>query len=74
MTGKVKEWKSEKPELELYSVDGLYALLDKSPSKHYPYDKKFADAIKDPALICHTSGSTSEWAVSRCTCQIKLFD
>ena len=58
MTSKVQEWKREKPELEMFAVEDLHALLDKPQAEHYSYDKKFADAIKDPALVCHTSGST----------------
>ncbi len=60
MTSKVQEWKREKSELELFLVEGLHALLDSPLAEHYPYDQKFTDAIKDPALICHTSGSTGK--------------
>ncbi|KAI1630502.1 hypothetical protein EDD37DRAFT_672726 [Exophiala viscosa] len=58
MSTRVQDWKREKPELDLFRMEGLYDLLGKAPPKHYRYEKSFADAFDDPSLICHTSGST----------------
>lgn len=57
MATKVEEWKQGKPDVQLYPMESLKTLVS-STAEHYAYDKTFADAIQDPILLCHTSGST----------------
>ncbi|KAI1621302.1 hypothetical protein EDD37DRAFT_581368, partial [Exophiala viscosa] len=43
--------------LQHFVVEELEDLLS-SKSPNFPYNKTHAEAVKDPVLICHTSGST----------------
>ena len=59
MTSKVTDWKSAKPDLNLLLVPSLAEMLSPSSAPApYPYTKPFISTIRDPVLICHTSGST----------------
>ncbi|KAK7885322.1 hypothetical protein LTR67_010500 [Exophiala xenobiotica] len=48
---------SQIPGLQHFVVEELEDLLS-SKSPDFPYSKTHAEAVKDPVLICHTSGST----------------
>ncbi|OAA57976.1 Male sterility, NAD-binding protein [Niveomyces insectorum RCEF 264] len=53
----VRQLQDARPGLRIFEVPALDSLLS-ATSKHYPYDKKWADARTDPIIIAHSSGST----------------
>lgn len=57
MLRKVHELEEKVPNLRYFVLASLDDLLTTS-APHYPYSKSHADGVKDPVLICHTSGST----------------
>lgn len=57
MAKKIPDLEKNIPDLRNFILASLDELLSGS-SEHYPYDKSHAEGVKDPVLICHTSGST----------------
>ncbi|KAK5172165.1 uncharacterized protein LTR77_003803 [Saxophila tyrrhenica] len=53
----VERLKQTKMDLQIFEIPSIENTLA-SPTKHYPYDKTFAEAENDPIICCHTSGST----------------
>ena len=49
--------KSEKADLELFVVPSLGEIFA-GHAPHYPYEKTFSQAQRDPILVFQTSGST----------------
>ena len=54
---KIPDLQKNIPDLREFILASLDDLLT-GPSEHYSYDKTHAEGVKDPVLICHTSGST----------------
>ncbi|ETS80548.1 hypothetical protein PFICI_08077 [Pestalotiopsis fici W106-1] len=48
----------KKREMVVVNVPGLFELLEADPVPHFPYEKVWKDASKDPFCILHTSGTT----------------
>lgn len=55
---KIQELKEEATGVERVPFLGLEELLRSPKAKHYPYEQNFREVENDPALVCHTSGST----------------
>ncbi len=53
----VEQLKQTKTDLRIFEIPSIEHMLANS-TKHYPYDKTFAEAENDPIICCHTSGST----------------
>lgn len=60
-SGTVEQLKEKKPDLQSLELASLEELID-TPSKYYPYTKKWQDSWKDPVIIAHSSGSTGQSA------------
>lgn len=54
------------PDLQHFVLESLEHILA-GYSEHYPYDREHADGVKDPVLVCHTSGSTGYLISTRAT-------
>lgn len=59
MAKKIPDLEKNVPDMRYFVLASLEELLT-TPSVHYPYEKSHAEGIKDPVLICHTSGSTGQ--------------
>ena len=35
-------------------------------NQHYPHQKSFSSALRDPFVVLHTPGSTGRWLFSEC--------
>ena len=57
MAKKIPDLEKNIPDLRNFVLASLDDLLT-GTSEHYVYDKTHAEGVKDPVLICHTSGST----------------
>src|SRR5262245_53778993 len=56
-SSKISDIQTIKSELRGFAVPELDELIN-SPSKHYDYNKSWAEARTDPIIIAHSSGST----------------
>ena len=54
---KVDDILSSRP-MEHATIPDLEDILNSPPVKHYPYNKTYEEAVNDPYIILHTSGST----------------
>ena len=59
MVKRVPDLVNNIPDLPYFVLASLEELLS-GTSEHYSYDKPHSKAVKDPILICHTSGSTGQ--------------